>query len=198
MASPAWKLDRLESLVDGVFGFALTLLVLDLLAPGLSGREPGPIVSRSFSYFVSFGGVGLMWVAHHGISRYLTRVDRGFLLLHVAFLSVVALVPVSASLFGSDWTSFGNAVVFAAGAGAVWFGLLVLWLYAGLRGLLAAEVTRARIRGGALLFAAPIAVCLLAALVAFASPPASGAIMAVLILAYGVGGGSRRLWGSRS
>jgi uncharacterized membrane protein len=66
-------LDRVLALSDGVFAFAVTLLVLDLAVPVLSSSASSAdlwqALSREyvsfFSYLLSFFIAGLWWDAHN-------------------------------------------------------------------------------------------------------------------------------------
>jgi uncharacterized membrane protein len=92
---------RLEAFSDGVFAFAITLLVIDLKVPGHELLESadglfGALIGQwpSFlAYFMSFITIGIMWVNHHAIFHYIRRADRMLMLLHIGFLMLVAFVP---------------------------------------------------------------------------------------------------------
>lgn len=83
--------DRMEALSDGVMGFAMTLLVVDLAL-----RPPGSPLHQFLAawpaylaYLVSFLTIGSAWVAHNALTDDLDRVDRIFLRLNLVFLMVV-------------------------------------------------------------------------------------------------------------
>src|SRR3989442_15709207 len=89
---------RLETFSDGVFAIAITLLVLLFERPKLG---PGETLSHALlhqwpsyaSYAVSFVTIGIIWVNHHTLFRYIARVDRVFLFVNVLFLMCVAFIP---------------------------------------------------------------------------------------------------------
>jgi uncharacterized membrane protein len=102
---------RLEAFSDGVFAFAITLLVLELKVPRFdesAGEPTARWLSRAliqqwpayFAFATSFLTILIMWVHHHAIFKLVRRCDlpllfaNGFLLLlttTVAFpTSVVA------------------------------------------------------------------------------------------------------------
>jgi uncharacterized membrane protein len=74
------KKGRVEAFSDGVFGFAITLLVVTIaqpddyqhLARDLSHRWPSLA-----AYVVSFAIIGIMWLNHHSIFSHFEKVDRG-------------------------------------------------------------------------------------------------------------------------
>ncbi len=94
-------LDRLLGLSDGVFAFAITLLVLDLLIPSdqtshtnaaLAGQLA--LEARQFEeYLLSYFFVGFWWVNHHRIFRHVRRYRERLLWLNLLFLLPVTLTP---------------------------------------------------------------------------------------------------------
>jgi hypothetical protein len=86
---------RMEAFSDGVFSIAATLLVLDLAV-----RPPGSPVHQFIrawpsylAYLISFLTIGGTWVAHHGLTDRLDRVDSLFLRLNLLLLLFVAFPP---------------------------------------------------------------------------------------------------------
>ena len=74
---------RVEAFTDGVFAFAITLLVVTIaqpedyrhLAHDLARRWPSLA-----AYVVSFAVIGIMWLNHHSVFGHFNRVDRGLVL----------------------------------------------------------------------------------------------------------------------
>lgn len=103
-------LDRLVAFSDGVFAIAMTLLVLSLTVPNLSGstekvnhelwealREQWPEV---LSYAISFAVIGRYWLVHHRVFRLVRRADGPLLVWNLALLGFIALVPFPTELLG--------------------------------------------------------------------------------------------------
>jgi uncharacterized membrane protein len=85
----------MESFSDGVFAFAMTLLVVDLAL-----HPPGTALQRllhawpSFvAYIISFLTIGTGWLAHTGLTDRLARADRIFLRLNLLLLLTVVFLP---------------------------------------------------------------------------------------------------------
>ena len=98
--------NRLETLADGVFAIAMTLLVLDLRLPGTLGASglSGDLAAlwpKFATYFISFVVLGIYWFAHHQVFYFLARVNRTIVWLNILFFMGVALTPFAASLLGS-------------------------------------------------------------------------------------------------
>ena len=85
----------MESFSDGVLAFAITLLVLDiaLRPPGSPTMELFRAWAAFLAYLVSFLTIGAVWMAHHGLTNRLERVDALFLRLNLLFLLTVAFLP---------------------------------------------------------------------------------------------------------
>ena len=64
---------RLETLVDGIFAIAMTLLILEIRVPELGDPRSAPELLRAmahlvpalFSYLLSFAMLSLFWYRHH-------------------------------------------------------------------------------------------------------------------------------------
>ena len=104
--TPYFSCNRLETLTDGVFAFAMTLLVLGLELPFVPRGDNGAELTRAMfdlwlplaKYAVSFLLAGAFWVLHVRQIRYIRRVDVTFLWLGMGSLLLVALLPFSTSL----------------------------------------------------------------------------------------------------
>jgi uncharacterized membrane protein len=90
---------RLEAFSDGIFAFAITLLVLDLAVPvtqqskhhllqALGDQWPGYL-----GYIVSFATIGALWLGHNAITDYLDRADTTLLRLNLLLMLLVAFLP---------------------------------------------------------------------------------------------------------
>src|SRR5216683_3298080 len=123
--------DRLEAFSDGVFAFAITLLVLGLKDPtsgssvslfqGLLGEWP-----TFFAFVTSFTTILIMWMNHHNMFNYIRRVDREFMLLNGTLLLFITLTPFTTLLVASHILSSdaNTAAVVYAGE---FFLLAIAW-----------------------------------------------------------------------
>ncbi len=113
-----FDLDRTISLSDGIFAFALTLLVLSItvpLFPGVAEPTGGQVaaaltdqIPEFISYIISFAVIGGFWIRHHRFCGSLDRVDGRFLRINLAYLATIAFIPFPTHLIGrySDTASF--------------------------------------------------------------------------------------------
>src|SRR5438046_9671994 len=93
---------RTEAFSDGVFAFAITLLVLNLhdpssqdvtLSAGLIKEAP-----FFFAMVTSFITIVVMWLNHHNMFSHIDRVDRRLMLRNGILLLFVVLTPFATSI----------------------------------------------------------------------------------------------------
>jgi uncharacterized membrane protein len=87
---------RLNTIVDGIFAIAMTLLVLDLPRPSLSGQLVHDLEihwDAYIAYIVSFATLGVVWLEHHGMMLAVRRTSRRFIEITLVFLLFVTLLP---------------------------------------------------------------------------------------------------------
>ncbi len=121
------SVERLAALSDGIFAFAMTLLVLDLRVPameavhnehdlwhGLTALSP-----RLLMYMMSFLTLGIFWVGQQTQLNHLERSDRSLSWIHIAFLFFVTITPFSTALL-AEFTAYRIALV------AYWLNIFCL------------------------------------------------------------------------
>jgi len=101
---------RFEAFSDGVFAFAITLLILGVVLPEF---HPSPPTENALTlallhlwpnvlvYFLSFGVIGIMWQNHHALYRLVCRVDRMTVFLNLGLLAATVFIPFATSTLGS-------------------------------------------------------------------------------------------------
>src|SRR5215831_4370405 len=140
--------DRVLFFSDAVFAIAITLLVVDIRVPDIV-RDAGQQISHStgkiLSFVISFLVIGLFWMGHHRLFRYIAAVDRRLIFLNLLFLGTIAFLPYpTALLFAGNTHKPAAPVFYAACVAAAGLGELAMWLYAThTKGLVPASVPRA-------------------------------------------------------
>ena len=97
---------RVEAFSDGVFAFAITLLVLNLKDPALDPLLKGKSLFEGllaqwpslFALITSFATILIMWVNHHNMFTQIKRIDTTFLFLNGLLLFFVVLTPFTTQL----------------------------------------------------------------------------------------------------
>jgi uncharacterized membrane protein len=128
--------DRLCAVSDGVYAFALTLLVLDLKVPEVAGITNPQLktdllqqLPNFFAYIISFSVVAFFWMNHHRIFQSVTSCDSRALVLNFAHLLFISLTPYAASLIGHYEGDRIATIVFSANLGLASLSLSVLGQY---------------------------------------------------------------------
>jgi uncharacterized membrane protein len=143
------SLERLAALSDGIFAVAMTLLVLDIRAPAMDQvhnetdlcRALVALLPRFLMYLMSFLSLGIFWTGQQTQFNNLSRADRHFSWIQIAFLAAVSIMPFSTSLLAA-FIDYRTALI------TYWMNILVLggalyagWRYARGTGLVKAEVS---------------------------------------------------------
>jgi uncharacterized membrane protein len=121
------SVERLAALSDGIFGVAMTLLVLDLRSPArLLVHSEGDLLSalaetlpQLVLYLMSFVTLGIFWVGQQTQLNHLGRSDRHLTWIHLAFLFFVTLLPFSTKLL-AEFYLFRTALL------GYWLNILLL------------------------------------------------------------------------
>lgn len=128
-------LSRLLALSDGIFAFAMTLLVLGLALPaGFDPKQVGRVLLNLrpaiFAYLLSFFVIWFYWRAHQRIFTYIQSYDRRLQDLNVVFLLFVAVMPFATNLLSAANGELVAVWAYASiqvGAGT---SLALVWRYA--------------------------------------------------------------------
>ena len=166
--------ERLAAISDGIFGVAMTLMLLELHTPAaatvhgewdlllaMKGLGPAFLV-----YLMSFMTLGIFWIGQQSQLNHLDRSDRHLTWLHLGFLFAVTIVPLSTRLL-TEFIQLRAALLL------YWLNLLLLgtvlhicWRYTLRNGLVAEDVPEevkgaicGRIVNAQMLYAAGAALC---------------------------------------
>ncbi len=129
------EMSRLNGLSDGVFAFALTLLVLALAIPeGITEAELllelPKLAPKMLVYLISFAVVGGAWGSHQRMFGQIRSGDGPLVWLGLLSLLFVTLLPAGAALLGRFPNSFLSIVCFAAIVIMIQLSALWLWRHA--------------------------------------------------------------------
>ena len=132
---------RVEAFSDGVFAFAITLLVLNLRDPtfdpllgqislfqGLLAQWPS-----LFALISSFLTVLIMWVNHHNMFTHIKKINTTFLFLNGLLLFFVVLTPFTTLLVANhvSFSQTGDGMTAAAVYSGCFLLLGLVWTMVG-------------------------------------------------------------------
>ncbi|HEY3675725.1 MAG TPA: TMEM175 family protein [Candidatus Tumulicola sp.] len=99
---------RFEAFSDGVFAFAITLLVLGFVVPHLARPDARQLAQsllamwpNLIAYALSFAVIGIMWQNHHTLFRTVARVDRTTIFYNLLLLAGTAFIPFATGTLGA-------------------------------------------------------------------------------------------------
>ena len=143
---PPWEnrgndLGRILALSDGVFAFAMTLLVVNLLPTLTTVQSPSfwaQLTSEKdalLSFVLAFIVIGSFWSSHNLVFAYFRRWDRTLVQLNLYLLVLVVFQPLALAFLihylGGSPASAAQAVAFFAVIGAsAGLMLAAIWRYA--------------------------------------------------------------------
>jgi uncharacterized membrane protein len=128
---------RVESFSDGVFAFAITLLVLSIPIPDIKSADDQLLtagllraIPQLIPYVTSFATIGIIWLNHHSMFHEVEKVKHTTLTLNLLLLLVVAFIPYPTGVIGR-YGALRSAVVlygatFTSGGlafSALWFDI---------------------------------------------------------------------------
>jgi uncharacterized membrane protein len=126
------ELERLVFFSDAVIAIAITLLVVTLALPEATENVGDALLDRwpqMLSYVLSFLVIGVFWMAHHRIFRYVRSIDQRLIWLNLLFLMCVAFIPFPTGVLGDHDGSRGAIVFYAATIGLTGTVLASIWQY---------------------------------------------------------------------
>jgi uncharacterized membrane protein len=190
---------RLETLTDGIFAIAMTILVFGLVIPNNTtpstlAHDLASLWPNLLSLMVSFVILGVYWVATHTQFRYIRRADHLLIWLNIFYLLGVSLLPFSAGLLGRFPGERIAVIIYGCNLLLCLLFHLGMWLHAP-RGkhLVEADLDPGFISFGTRLALFPAVGYLLAIAVSFLTPVASLVLYAVVPVPYILGLFYRRI-----
>jgi uncharacterized membrane protein len=133
---------RAESFSDGVFAFAITLLVLGIQIPDLKTGSNQALreslirsVPQLVPYVTSFATIGIIWLNHHAMFHGVERVEHMTLTLNLLLLLVVAFIPYPTAVLSRYGALPTSAFLYGATLTLLGVTYSLLWWHIVRRGL---------------------------------------------------------------
>ena len=151
--------ERVNTLSDGVFAIALTVLTFDVVAAATGGADDVSLQQHLqqqwptlVAYAIGFMTILVCWINHHFVFGFVRRSDAGLLWVNGVQLALVALVPFPTAVLAAYMTGDAQdrrtallcfGVVFFLIATSFW----MLWRYVDRRGLIDVHIDPVKARG---------------------------------------------------
>jgi uncharacterized membrane protein len=128
-------LERILAFSDGVFAFAITLLILDIRLPAdtLKANLDSILISlwpNYMAFLISFFVIGLYWSVHVRLFKEVIRYDQNLMWLNLLHLLFIVIIPFSTS-FISLYRCQLSVIVYAASVACAGYIHILLRIYAG-------------------------------------------------------------------
>ncbi len=109
---------RTEALSDGIFAFAMTLLVISLIIPPIPEQDaaellPGILAGMWGEFLIvviAFFVISSFWISHHRILRRVHYINDQLIAINILFLFFIILLPFTTAVSG-DYTDVLVAVL---------------------------------------------------------------------------------------
>ncbi|MEN6330022.1 MAG: TMEM175 family protein [Methanobacteriaceae archaeon] len=138
--------DRLETLSDGIFAIAMTILVVTIEIPvgpvssyGLLMNTMGNVVPKFAVYFLSFLILAVFWIIHH-MFYVVKKADFTLIWINIFWLMFIALIPLSTSVIAQFGHYQFSQLIFDINLLFIGFFYYLMWSYAVKHHLLADSV----------------------------------------------------------
>jgi uncharacterized membrane protein len=182
---------RFESFSDGVFAFAITLLILGIVLPVMhnpSDRELRDAILGLWPNFIafalSFAVIGIMWQNHQAIVRFVTRIDRKTVALNLLLLAGAVMIPFATSTIGTYPTMHASTLLY--GIVLTWCSIAYNWILEHLiaSGALDASLSPVRIARTRFAYRVGLVTYIVATLLALVLPVLSFAAYVLITIYY--------------
>ncbi len=112
---------RLEAFSDAIIAIIMTIMVLELTAPGGANLAAlAPLLPKFLAYALSYLFLAIYWVNHHHLFQAVERVSGGVLWANIMLLFWLSLVPFATAWAGDNYlapipvASYGLIMLLAA------------------------------------------------------------------------------------
>ncbi len=130
--------NRVEALTDGVFAIVMTILVLELGVPIVTGKPLYTELTVSLltmwpkfvSYFVTFLMLGYIWSIHYYQFAIIRRSDSVLVWTNIIFLMFMSLLPFSTSILGQHIDEPVSVLIYGGNLAACMLVRYLQWSYA--------------------------------------------------------------------
>lgn len=184
------EFERVSFFSDAVYAIAMTLLVVELGVPMLSGSTANPQtmlialsekVTEIVSFFLGFILIGRYWLAHHQFWSALRAVDQRLIGINLVYLAFVAFLPFPVALIGNYEENPISFLFFALCMALISAMEVVMFAYAAQKGLTRRPVSPEVYRYGLIGSGAPVVIFVLSMPIAFINTTLALACWLVMI-----------------
>jgi uncharacterized membrane protein len=192
-----FRRDRTEALTDGIFATVMTILVLSLVVPTVTGPNTSAtlqvdiynLIPDVLAYIITFIFLGVLWISHQNMFSHIITIDLKTLWINILLLLSVALSPFSTALLGRYPLQPIAVVTYGVNALVISILFNILWFYPRIQHLTHEEPNQEIIaKRSRIVLVGPIAY-FLAIVFSFLAPEVSLGLFAFVTVFYIIFGG---------
>lgn len=109
---------RTEALSDGIFAFAMTLLVISLVIPPIPEEDAQALLPEILAgmwgefliFIIAFSIISSFWISHHQIVRRIRYINDPLIRINLLLLFFIVLIPFTTTISG-DYINVLEAVL---------------------------------------------------------------------------------------
>jgi len=127
---------RVESFSDGVFAFAITLLVLGVQVPAIKSGADKELraalihsIAQLLPYVTSFATIGIIWLNHHSMFHSVQKVEHTTLTLNLFLLLVVSFIPYPTAVLSRYGALPSSAFLYGGVLSLLGLSYSLLWMH---------------------------------------------------------------------
>jgi len=103
-----FQLERIILFTDAVFAIAITLLVIDIKVPDITGMSISdesfwikfqPTIPKLASFLFSFAMIAMYWAKHHQLFGYVTKHSSRLIFLNFLFVLGIVIIPYTTAVY---------------------------------------------------------------------------------------------------
>jgi uncharacterized membrane protein len=122
MKQQHFNMSRIAAISDGVFAIAMTLLVLDIQVPRLTGDVSADVFKDALleelpsliAWIISLALLCRLWISQHALLEGGERRSRAFVGMNFMFLGVVSFIPFPTALMSEHPDQALSVIIFSA------------------------------------------------------------------------------------
>lgn len=179
------EFNRVVALTDGIYAIAMTLLVLTIGIPRVDPDsltdELKAIDGDILTYIISVAILAYYWISNHHFVRHLAAVDPVYTGINVAYLAVVAFLPLPTALLDRYSSEPITIVVYLVTLLLISLLGVALFVWAHRRRLFEADPSPRAVRYGLLIVLLPVIVFALAIPIGLHTSPTYALAIWILI-----------------
>ena len=137
MKQSHFNVSRIHGISDGVFAIAMTLLVLDIKVPQLTGAGSGDLFKDALleeapsviAWLISFALLCRLWITQHALLEGGNRRSRAFVGMNFAFLGIVSFIPFPTALMSEHPDQALSVIIFSVCYALAGLALAGMWFF---------------------------------------------------------------------